>query len=133
MPTGYYDVPHETMLTIEYIAGFISSQGSFISYSRSGHEYFALQIKSDFYNADLLEKIAASLGIHNRVYRYNKQSGSYSLLVIRDRDAIIKTIIPQLDGRLFGIKNIEYQEWKKLINEQSSTWNYRKIKSLRSG
>lgn len=116
------------MLTLEFIAGFVSAQGSFIKYTRNGHTYPAFQIKSSVENSSLLNQIASTLNLHNKVYNYNKAGRSYSLLLVRDRDSLLKKIIPALEGRIIGARADVYNQWKNAIIANSSTWKYRNIK-----
>jgi hypothetical protein len=117
------------MLTQEFISGFVSALGSFLEYRRGSHTYYAFQIKSSPSNHSLLDQIATSLNLNNRVYIYNKSSPGYSLLIVRDRHSILTKIIPVLDNHLVGEKALVYEQWKNQILENCSTWNYRNIKS----
>jgi hypothetical protein len=117
------------MLTQEFIAGYVSAFGSFLEYKRGDHTYFAFQIKTTVGNKSLLDQIAATLELNNRVYCYNNGSQSYSLLIVRDRHSLLTKIIPYFDNHLFGEKEAIYNAWKERINEKRSTWNYRNIKS----
>jgi len=117
------------MLPQEFIAGYVSAYGSFLEYKRNFNTYFAFQIKTTIANKSLLDQIAATIGIDNRVYCYMHQNQSYSLLIVRDRNTILEKIIPFLDGHLFGEKEIVFNAWKNRITANRSTWNYRNIKS----
>ena len=117
------------MLTQEFIAGFVSANGSFLEYKRGLNTYFAFQIKSTVGNHLLLYHIAVTLGLDNRVYDYTGPTQSYSLLIVRDRHSIIDKIIPFLEDRLVGEKLVIFNDWKERFMKNSSTWNYRNIKS----
>ncbi len=120
------------MLTLEFIAGFVNAQGSFIEYTRNGHIYHAFQIKSSVDNSSLLNQIASTLDLHNRVYAYNKGDRGYSLLIVRDRESILNKIIPALKNRLVGPRSDAFENWCSSIKQNSSTWNYRNIKTTGS-
>jgi LAGLIDADG endonuclease len=124
--------PPHIMLTQEFIAGFISASGTFLKTKKNYNLSFALQIKSSIGNKSLLDQIASTLGVNNRVYIYNGKSQKYSLLIIRDRQSLMDKIIPFLDNRLFGDKNEVFNEWKKSIIKNCSTRNYRNIKNTGS-
>jgi|GEM_PF-3372245 len=116
------------MLTQEFIAGYISAFGSFLEYKRGHNTYFAFQIKTTTSNKSLLDQIAATIGLDNRVYCYLGQDQSYSLLIVRDRQSLLEKVIPFLDGHLFGEKEIIFNDWKGRIIANRSTWNYRNVK-----
>jgi len=116
------------MLTQEFIAGYVSAFGSFMEYKRNLNTYFAFQIKTTIANKSLLNQIAVSIGLDNRVYCYNRRDQSYALLIVRDRQSLLEKLIPYLDDHLFGEKEIVFNDWKNRIMANRSTWNYRNIK-----
>lgn len=116
------------MLTQEFIAGYVSAVGSFLEYKRNFNTYFAFQIKSTIANKSLLDQIAATIGLNNKVYSYIRSTQSYSLLIVRDRQSLVGKIIPFLEDKLFGEKDEVFKTWKNRIIKNSSTWNYRNIK-----
>ena len=116
------------MLTEEFIAGYISAIGSFLEYKRGAKIYFGFQIKTTIPNRSLLNQIATSIGVDNRVYCYNNKNQSYALLIVRDRQSLLDKVIPFLDSHLFGEKETIFNNWKDRIMSNRSTWNYRNIK-----
>jgi hypothetical protein len=117
------------MLTQEFIAGYVSAFGSFLEYNRDHRKYFAFQIKSSLANKTLLDQIASTIGLDNRVYSYTNKTQSYSLLIVRDRQSLLTKVIPFFDTHLFGEKEQTFIAWKEAIIANCSTWNYRNIKS----
>lgn len=117
------------MLTQEYISGYVSALGSFLEYKRNQNLYFAFQIKTTISNKSLLDQIAATMGLDNKVYLYASPTQSYALLIVRDRQSLINKIIPYLENHLFGDKEQIFNEWKNRIIKNSSTWNFRNVKS----
>jgi len=120
---------HTGMLTQEFIAGYASASGSFLEYKRGFNTYFAFQIKTTISNKSLLDQIAVTLELNNRVYCYTGRSQNYALLIVRDRHSLLTKVIPFFDNHIFGEKESVFNAWKKRINEKRSTWNYRNIKS----
>jgi hypothetical protein len=116
------------MLTHEFIAGYVSAVGSFLEYKRNFHTYFAFQIKTTIANKSLLDQIATTIELDNRVYCYDNRDQSYALLIVRDRQSLLDKVIPFLDGHLFGDKATYFNNWKNRIIANSSMWNYRNIK-----
>lgn len=117
------------MLSEAFIGGFVSACGTFIEYKRSGHTYAAFQLKTPIDNANVLERIAGFLELRNRVYKYSHKSQSYALLIIRNREVIEHRLIPMFDAYLEGVKKQQYIEWKYNFYKNSSTWNFRNIKT----
>ena len=117
------------MLSFDFIGGYVSANGSFIEYKRNNCRYHAFQLKTTVDNTSLLNQILASLEINNRVYTYIGPKQSYSKIIIRDRNSIINKLIPALEGRIFGYKQGLYIQWKQAINNSSSMWNFRNIKT----
>jgi hypothetical protein len=111
------------MLSLEFIGGYLSAVGSFISYKRKNNKYFGFQIKSTTENTTLLEQICTTLEIPNQVYKYKQ----YSLLIIRNRHFLEKNLFPMFDLYLDGEKKNEYLKWKEDFYNNSSTWNHRMI------
>jgi hypothetical protein len=115
------------MLSDQFIAGYISACGSFLEYQRSGKSYFAFQIKSTKDNVLLLQSIASTLSLNNRIYVYDKPAQSYSLLVVRNTQNIEKILFPFFDTYLNGVKRQQYLDWKEKFIKYCSTRNYRNI------
>ena len=69
------------------------------------------------------------MSLLNIVHKYTHKKQTYSLLLIRNREAILNTIIPLLDDSIDGFNRLKFQAWKQQTLENSSTWNYRVIKS----
>jgi len=117
------------MITQEFISGYISAVGSFLQYTQNHKTSFAFQIKAIPSNISLLEQIALSMEIANRVYTYHGKTQNYALLVVRDRHSLLKNVIPFLENKLYGEKELRFNEWKKSIIENCSTWKFQNIKS----
>jgi hypothetical protein len=113
------------MLTTEFLAGYISANGSFMNIKVRDKRYPVFQIKCSISNYPLLLKITHSLGATNVVHKYKHNNQQYCLLLIRDRETLLNKIISILDGHLDGQKRDEFENWKKEILNNSSTWNFR--------
>jgi len=118
------------MLPIYFVAGYISACGSFIEYTRGNHQYFAFQIKTPSDNSILLNQIASFFSLNNRVYNYKHGTQSYALLIVRDRNTLERTLIPFFNEYLVGIKKHQFLDWQGRFLNNSSTWNFRNIKSI---
>ncbi len=125
----FYTVLYGTMLTNEFIAGYISAHGSFMMVKVRDRMYPVFQIKTSIDNYSLLQEIAVSLGILNVVHKYTISKQKYALMIVRDRESILNRLIPSLNNRLAGKQQQNFERWKTEINKQSSTWNYRTIKA----
>ena len=119
------------MLSNDFLAGYISAHGSFMNVKVRDKTYPVFQIKSSIANYPLLLKIANSLGALNCVHKYTHSKQQYSILLIRDRETILKNLIPMLDDAIEGEKKIMFDLWKQDFLKNSSTWNYRQIKGTR--
>jgi LAGLIDADG endonuclease len=117
------------MLTDDFLAGYISAQGSFMNIRVRNTRYPAFQIKSSIANYGLLLKISNSLGALNCVYLYTHGKQKYSLLLIRDRNTLLEKLIPLLDPRIEGYNKEKFMLWKDELLNTSSTWNFRTIKN----
>lgn len=117
------------MLTEEFICGYVSAIGSFIEFRQKDKTYFAFQIKTSIENESILNQIVSTLSIHNRVYKYRRTEQSYCELIVRDRHSLQNVIIPYFTGKLEGFKKLQFDDWKNRFIKNSSTWNYRNIKS----
>jgi hypothetical protein len=113
------------MLTTEFLAGYISANGSFMNVNVRDKQYPVFQIKTSLSNYALLLKIAHSVGATNVVHKYTNGKQHFCILLIRNRETIINRLIPLLDGILEGNKLHEFNEWKEVILKNSSTWNTR--------
>ncbi len=117
------------MLSPFFVAGYISATGTFIEYKRNNNIYFAFQIKTLPQNVSLLNQIAAYFEVINRVYNFSQTKQRYAQLIIRNRQVILKTLMPFFDEYLDGYKKTQYLQWKKRFLENCSTWNFRNITS----
>jgi len=44
--------------------------------------------------------------------------------LVRKRKTINEKIIPLLEGRLFGMKKIQFEDWKKKFEQREENWLY---------
>ncbi len=94
--------------------------------------YPVFQIKSSVDNYGLLLKIAKSLNAFNCVHKYKHGKQTYSILIIRDRQTILETLIPLLNDRIEGEKKTKFFVWRDEFLKNCSTWNYREIKNTKN-
>lgn len=118
-----------SMLSLDFVYGFVSGCALFSERTAHGKKQFAFQIKTTIDNHELLEQVALTLNLKNHVYDYVSDKQKYSLLLVRDRHSLINIIIPLFDNNLYGHKSIEFNVWKSNLIANCSTWNYRNIKT----
>lgn len=116
----------QNLPSFEYIAGLITSTGSFLWVKQKNSEIPVFQLKLQFGDFELLELIKAKLEIKESIHQYIHQGRSYSLLLIRSRRTIETQLIPILDGRLFGQKKLQFDLWKKKYFEKKLDFVYKK-------
>lgn len=109
----------------DFIAGLISVRGSFLWVKQKNSEVPVFQIKIQSEEYDLLQLLKDKLEIKETIHRYSHQNREYSILLIRSRRTIETKLIPILDGRLFGMKQTEFDMWKKKYFEKKLEFAYR--------
>ena len=110
----------------DFIAGLITSTGSFLWVKQKKSEVPVFQLKMQQGDYELLRLIKTKLGINESIHQYIHQGRQYSLLLIRSRRTIETMLIPILDGRLFGKKQVQFELWKKKYYEKRLEFVYRK-------
>lgn len=118
--------PIEYLPSYDFVAGLISTTGSFLWVKQKNSDVPVFQIKVQSADHQLLELIKAKLGIDESIHQYIHQSRQYSLLLIRSRRTIETVLIPILDGRLFGQKKTQFDLWKKKYFEKKLEFLYKK-------
>lgn len=103
----------------EFIAGYISSCGTFFEIRSTKGDYFGFKIKAPKNNSELLKIIGTRLKIKSPVRIYNEKDIAYAILQTRSKKELLQYIIPFLDDRLFGTKLIQYENWKSKILKTS--------------
>ena len=117
------------MLSLEFIAGYISAVGSFMTVKQRGRLVPIFQLKTSIENLELLEQIGNTLEIPRRIYVYHHAKQNYALMLIRNRDTLVNKLIPILDGRIEGMKRVRYEQWKSDLSQIRGDWKYRSIQS----
>ena len=110
------------MLSLDFIAGLIVGEGSFMWIKQNGREIPVFQLKMHVRDKELVEMVRHGLGLNEAIYDYDHQNRHYVLLLVRKRKTIIEKIIPLLDGRLFGYKKIQFEEWKRKFAKEQKEW-----------
>ena len=114
------------LLSYEFIAGLLTSTGSFLWVKQKNSEVPVFQLKMQAGDHDLLELIKTKLGIKESIHQYIHLGRKYSLLLIRSRKTIETILIPILDGRLFGQKKLQFDLWKQKYFEKKLEFVYKK-------
>lgn len=101
----------EREMTLDFIAGLIAGEGSFMWIKQNGGEIPVFQLKMHADERPLFEQIKARLGLKEKIYEYTHQNRHYVLLLIRKRFSLTNIIIPTFENRLFGLKRIQFNNW----------------------
>lgn len=118
---------YEHTLSLDFIAGLIAGEGSFMWIKQNSQEVPVFQLKMHALDKELVEMVRDGLGLDEEIHEYNHQNRHYALLLVRRRKTITEKIIPLLDGRLFGMKKIQFEDWKKKFERKKKDWLYRSI------
>ncbi len=118
--------PTLNLPSYDFIAGLLTSTGSFLWVKQKNSEVPVFQLKMQSGDHGLLELIKAKLEIKEQIHQYTHQNRTYSLLLIRSRRTIETKLIPIFDGRLFGQKQIQFDLWKKKYYEKKLEFAYKK-------
>lgn len=129
------DITNTKKLSLDFIAGLIAGEGYFglvnHNTAKQKTKVFVFQLRMHYDDRNLVFAVKNSLGLREPVYEYNHQDKKKSslwrhtaLLLVRRREVIKKIIIPAFDGRLYGLKEKQFNEWKKKFSEQEKKWRY---------
>jgi len=133
------EITNTKKLSLEFVAGIITSQGYFgwVKQNKGKQKVAVFQVRMNYKDKDLLFSIRNSLGLKEAVYEYGRQNKNkthqrqhISLLLVRRREVIKKIIIPAFDGRLYGLKEKQFNQWKKEFSEQEKIWRYHYVEKL---
>lgn len=114
-------------LSLDFITGLIAGEGSFMWIKQSKREVPVFQLKMHALDKELVEMVRDGLDLDEPVYEYNHQKRHYVLLLVRKRKTIAEKIIPLLNGHLFGLKKIQFNDWKKKFEDEQEKWLYKFI------
>jgi len=126
-------------LSLDFIAGLIAGEGYFglVNYNTTKQKVFVFQLQMHYDDRTLVFAVKNSLGLREPVYEYNYQDKKNPILwrhlvklLVRRREVIKKIIIPAFDGRLYGLKEKQFNEWKKKFSEQEKKWRYQQAERL---
>ena len=73
----------------------------------------------------LLEIIKAKLVLKEKIYQYLQKDRPYVLLLVRKRSVIQTNLIPTFDGRFWGKKKTQFDEWKNKFFERRLDFVYK--------
>lgn len=105
----------ENPLSIDFIAGCISSHGFFSWTHQKGSRQPVFQIKMQANERQLLELIKEKIGLKENIHEYNYNNRHYVVLLVRSRFTIEEIILPTFTGRLFGTKAFQFELWKEIL------------------
>ncbi len=114
-----------TNISLDFIAGLIAGEGAFMWIKQNGQETPVFQLKMHADERSLFELIKNKLGLKEKIYEYTHQNRHYVLLLVRKRKVIEEIIIPVFDQRLFGLKKIQFEEWRDKFFQKRLTFKYK--------
>lgn len=103
------------MPSLDFIAGIVSSFGSFFWSHKNGRRNPIFQLKIHASDKALLVLVKVGLCLKENIYEYNHQNRHYAVLMVRKRLALETQVIPLLNSRLFGRKSTEFELWRDMI------------------
>jgi len=113
-------------LTLDFIAGLITGNGSFLWILQNNtQEVPVFQLKMPTEDLYILEAIKAKLGFKEKIHEYEHQGRRYVILLIRKRSTIENRLIPALEERLWGIKKEHFNAWKRRFFENKFKFIYK--------
>ncbi len=116
----------ETQLpSLDFIAGLVNKCGVFMWVKQKNTEIPVFQIKLEAEELPLLEMIKSKLELKEKIYQYTQKGKPYVLLLVRKRSAIQTVLIPTFDGRFWGKKKIQFEEWKNKFFEKRLDFVYK--------
>lgn len=118
------------MLSLDFIAGLVAGEGSFMWIKQGGSEIPVFQLKMHALERPLFEMVKETLGLKEKIYEYNHQNRHYVVILVRKRTSIEDTIIPSFENRLYGLKKIQFDEWKNKFFERKTLYKYKIKKRL---
>lgn len=133
------EITNTKKLSLEFIAGLITAMGSFtrVSQGKRGQKVAIFQVQAHYNDKNVIFAIRDTLGLKEPVYEYKYQDQKkpplkrhYVKLLIRRREVIKKIIIPAFEGRLYGLKEKQFNQWKKEFSEQEKKWRYHYVERL---
>lgn len=127
-----FQLPKE-LPSLDFIAGLIVREGSFLWVNQNDRSQPVFQIKMHANERPLFELIKAKLQLKEKIHEYTHQKRHYVVLMVRKRSVIEEKIIPVFTGRLYGIKAAQFYLWKEryfeekvgFIYSQRKRWSYK--------
>src|SRR3989338_4746548 len=111
-------------LSLDFIAGLIAGEGTFMWINQNGQEVPFFQLKMHADKNPLFELIKKRLGLKEKVHEYTHQNRHYVLLLVRKRSVIENVIIPLFEGRLFGTKKGQFERWRDIYFQKKLSFIY---------
>lgn len=133
------EITNTKKLSLDFIAGVIAGQGYFgwVKQSKGQQKVAVFQLRMHYNDRNLVFAVKNTLGLKEPVYEYNYQDQKKPslwrhsvLLLVRRREVIKKIIIPAFDDRLYGLKEQQFNQWKKEFSEQEKKWRYHYVERL---
>jgi len=133
------EITNTKKLSLDFIAGLIAGEGYFgwVNYNKTNQKVAVFQLRMHYNDKNLVFAVKNTLGLKEPVYEYNYQDKKNPLLwrhsvllLVRRREVIKKIIIPAFDGKLYGLKEKQFNQWKKEFSEQEKKWRYHYVERL---
>lgn len=114
-------------LSLDFIAGLIAGEGSFMWIKQNGREVPVFQLKMHVRDKELIEMVRDGLDLNEPIHEYTHQNRHCAMLLVRKRKSIAEKIIPLLDDHLHGYKKIQFEEWRKKFAKEREAWLYKYV------
>lgn len=103
-------------LSPDFVAGVVSTCGTFFHIQTARIDQFGFQIKLPATNRELLELIRQALGLRSPVRIFQTNETKYALLITRSKKELKAKVVPYLEDRMSGQKLLQFLKWKNMLN-----------------
>ena len=120
-----FDWEEDKLPSLDFIAGLVTGEGSFIWVKQNGTEVPVFTIKMHSSERLLLTQVLKKLELKEKLHEYHYGERQYVTFLVRKRSVLEDKVIPIFKDRLYGKKKAQFYIWLEKYNEKKADFVYK--------
>jgi len=120
-----FDWEEDKLPSLDFIAGLVTGEGSFLWVKQNGREVPVFAIKMHASERLLLAQVLLKLELKEKLHEYTHNERHYVTFLVRKRRVLEEKVIPVFKDRLFGKKKAQFYLWFEKYKQKKVEFIYK--------